>query len=146
METKENVNANCMYRQMITIDSVSVSDLQEISGKDNVTIVIERGGHLVINENFAVGRNCLIDAREGCLTVNNNCTFAHKKECEHRLKCFFAHIYFLCLKSFYLSSLSNFKMLIKASDGISTVPIFLIRFLPSFCFSSNFLFLVISPP
>lgn len=76
METKENVNANCMYRQMITIDSVSVSDLQEISGKDNVTIVIERGGHLVINENFAVGRNCLIDAREGCLTVNNNCTFA----------------------------------------------------------------------
>gem|GEM_PF-6261811 len=25
METKENVNANCMYRQMITIDGVSVS-------------------------------------------------------------------------------------------------------------------------
>jgi len=34
----------------------------------------------------------------------------------------------------------------KASCGISTEPICFIRFLPAFCFSSNFRFLEISPP
>ena len=45
----------------------------------------------------------------------------------------------------YLSS-SSFSTLINAFCGISTFPIWRIRFFPSFCFSSNFFFLEISPP
>ncbi len=41
---------------------------------------------------------------------------------------------------------STFKMARKASCGISTRPTCFIRFLPSFCFSHNFLFRVMSPP
>lgn len=41
---------------------------------------------------------------------------------------------------------SSRKAEINASWGTSTRPIFFIRFFPSFCFSSSFLFLVMSPP
>lgn len=41
---------------------------------------------------------------------------------------------------------SIFKTAINASLGICTVPNWRMRFLPSFCFSSSFFFLVISPP
>ena len=44
------------------------------------------------------------------------------------------------------SSLSSFRTAMKASLGTETVPKVRIRFLPSFCFSSSFFFLVISPP
>ncbi len=43
----------------------------------------------------------------------------------------------------YLSILNT---AIKASCGISTFPTAFILFFPSFCFSSSFLFLEISPP
>ena len=54
----------------------------------------------------------------------------------------------LCYLSFKKGSYSssNFSTLIKACCGTSTLPICRIRFLPSFCFSSNFLFREISPP
>ena len=39
-----------------------------------------------------------------------------------------------------------FKMDINTSDGTSTEPMLRMRFLPSFCFSSNFFLRVISPP
>ena len=41
---------------------------------------------------------------------------------------------------------SIFSTAINASLGTCTVPNWRMRFLPSFCFSSNFFFLVISPP
>ena len=43
-------------------------------------------------------------------------------------------------------SSSSFNTLMNAFCGISTLPIWRILFLPSFCFSSSFFFLVISPP
>lgn len=39
-----------------------------------------------------------------------------------------------------------FKMDINTSEGTSTEPMLRIRFLPSFCFSSNFFLRVMSPP
>lgn len=39
-----------------------------------------------------------------------------------------------------------FKIDINTSEGTSTEPMLLMRFLPSFCFSSSFFFRVISPP
>ena len=48
------------------------------------------------------------------------------------------------LLKFYSSS--NFNTLINAFCGISTLPTWRIRFLPSFCFSKSFFFRVISPP
>ena len=48
--------------------------------------------------------------------------------------------------SFQYRNISIFNIERKASWGISTLPTFFIRFLPSACFSSNFLFLVTSPP
>ena len=50
------------------------------------------------------------------------------------------------LLTFINYSSSNFRTDKKASCGISTFPICLILFFPLFCFSSNFFFLVISPP
>ena len=44
------------------------------------------------------------------------------------------------------SSTANTYNTENASDGTSTVPSWRMRFLPSFCFSSSFFFLVISPP
>ena len=43
-------------------------------------------------------------------------------------------------------SSSSFRTAMKASLGTDTVPKVRIRFLPSFCFSSSFFFLVMSPP
>ena len=43
-------------------------------------------------------------------------------------------------------SSSSFSTLRKAFWGISTLPIWRMRFLPSFCFSSSFFFRVMSPP
>ena len=45
---------------------------------------------------------------------------------------------------YFLSS--SFRTLMKASCGISTFPTCRMRFLPSFCFSRSFFFLVMSPP
>ena len=42
--------------------------------------------------------------------------------------------------------LSNFKMVMNASLGTSTEPIWRMRFFPSFCFSSSFFLRVMSPP
>jgi len=53
---------------------------------------------------------------------------------------------FITQAVFYQSSSSSFSTAIKASVGICTVPRLLMRFLPSFCFSSSFFFRVISPP
>ena len=47
---------------------------------------------------------------------------------------------------FIIYSSSSFKTLMKASCGTSTDPTCLIRFLPSFCFSSSFFLREISPP
>jgi len=41
---------------------------------------------------------------------------------------------------------STFKTAMKASCGISTLPMDFMRFLPSFCFSSSFRLRVMSPP
>ncbi len=46
----------------------------------------------------------------------------------------------------YFLSLFVFKISIKTSLGTSTVPIWRMRFLPSFCFSRSFFFRVMSPP
>src|SRR5690625_758820 len=46
----------------------------------------------------------------------------------------------------YLYSSLSFNTAMNASWGTSTAPTIFIRFLPSFCFSSNFRFLVTSPP
>ena len=43
-------------------------------------------------------------------------------------------------------SSSSFRTAMKASLGTDTVPKVRMRFLPSFCFSSSFFFLVMSPP
>ena len=47
-------------------------------------------------------------------------------------------------RGFYSSS--SFRTAMKASLGTDTVPKVRMRFLPSFCFSSSFFFLVMSPP
>ena len=54
------------------------------------------------------------------------------------------NFFFIFYTSYYSSS--NFNTLKNASCGMSTFPICLIFFLPFFCFSNNFFFLVISPP
>ena len=46
----------------------------------------------------------------------------------------------------YFLSLFVFKISIKTSLGTSTVPIWRMRFLPSFCFSRSFFLRVMSPP
>ena len=67
---------------------------------------------------------------------------------------------FIRLKADFISSLapagsgficgasysSIFSTAMKASLGTDTVPKVRMRFLPSFCFSSSFFFLVMSPP
>ena len=59
----------------------------------------------------------------------------------------FAHSPFLIPhSSLKLRYSSNFSTDINASCGTDTDPSCLIRFLPSFCFSNSFFFLVISPP
>ena len=53
----------------------------------------------------------------------------------------------LSVLDLFLSAQSRiFKTFVKALCGISTLPNFRKRFLPSFCFSSNFRFRVMSPP
>ena len=47
---------------------------------------------------------------------------------------------------FIYSSSPSLSTAINVSGGTSTEPSFLMRFLPSFCFSRSFFFLVISPP
>lgn len=49
-------------------------------------------------------------------------------------------------KYFLATQSSNFKTSKNAFCGMSTLPIWRIFFFPSFCFSSSFLFLLISPP
>jgi len=55
-------------------------------------------------------------------------------------------IFFLFQPIIHYESASVFNTAKNASWGTSTLPIFFIRFFPSFCFSNSFLFLVISPP
>ena len=49
-------------------------------------------------------------------------------------------------KNYLSSSEESLSTAINASCGTSTVPKWRMRFLPSFCFSSNFFFRVTSPP
>ena len=68
-------------------------------------------------------------------------------------RCFLYFVLVICSVWLRHSSLltetlysSSFSTDINASCGTDTEPSCLIRFLPSFCFSNSFFFLVISPP
>lgn len=58
----------------------------------------------------------------------------------------FLFLKFKCKCYYYSSSASNLSTDKNASCGTSTLPICFIFFLPFFCFSRSFFFLVISPP
>ena len=48
--------------------------------------------------------------------------------------------------STYLHQSSTFRMAMNASCGTSTLPMFFMRFLPAFCFSSSLRLRLMSPP
>ena len=63
------MEANNLASQEIVIDNDYVVGTVRSFG-DNTVVIIERGGHLIINADATFGKNCRIDSRRGKITVN----------------------------------------------------------------------------